>query len=308
MKRLVLTRIGEALISLFLMSIVVFFLARLTGDPVALLLGDGATEADREAITRQLGLDQPLPVQYLYFLGNVLQGDLGNSVMGENAPAMTLIAERLPFSLLLAFASLSLALAIGIPLGVAAAVHRGGPIDQAARAAALFGQSVPPFWLGLVLMYVFAVELGVTRTSGFASGAGIVLPAITMALFSLAAIVRLVRSSMIEALTSDYIRLARAKGLTERKVVWRHALRNSVFPLITFMGAFFATMITGAVVIETVFSWPGIGRLALDAILKRDFPVIQAVVLTITTLYIFANLIVDILYAWLDPRVREATT
>lgn len=306
MTRIVLTRLGEALVSLFLMSIAVFFLARLTGDPVAVLLGEGATEADKQALVAELGLDQSIFQQYAIFLGNILQGDFGRSIMGDQSPAFELVLDRLPYSLLLASASLVIALGIGIPLGVAAAVHRGRPLDVAARAAALFGQSVPPFWLGLVLIYVFAVQLGWARTSGFGGLAYIALPAITMALFSLAAIVRLVRGAMIEALTSEYVKLARSKGLPERDVIWRHAFRNSAFPVITFMGAFFATMITGAVVIETVFSWPGVGRLALESILRRDFAVIQAVVLTITTLYILMNLVVDLLYAWLDPRVREA--
>jgi peptide/nickel transport system permease protein len=306
MTRLILYRLGEALVSLLLMSLVVFMLARLTGDPVAVLLGEGATAADKTALIAELGLDRSLPEQYLIFLGNVLQGDFGRSLMGDQSPAFGLVLERLPYSLLLASVSLVIALGIGVPLGVAAAVHRGKPLDVAARAAALLGQSIPPFWLGLVLIYVFAVQLGWARTSGFGGIANIALPAFTMALFSLAAIVRLVRGAMIEGLTSEYVKLARAKGLSERNVTWGHAFRNSVFPVVTFMGSFFATMITGAVVIETVFSWPGIGRLALESILRRDFAVIQAVVLTITTLYIAMNLIVDLVYAWIDPRVREA--
>jgi peptide/nickel transport system permease protein len=305
MKRLVLSRLAEAVVSLLLMSVVIFFLVRLTGDPVAVLLGDGATEADRVALVAQLGLDRSLPEQYFIFLGDMLRGDLGRSISGDQAPALELVLQRLPYSLALALAALTIAMALGAPLGVAAAVFRGGPIDAAARTAALLGQSIPPFWLGLVLIYVFAVTLGWFPTSGFGTLANMVLPAVTMALFSVAAVVRLIRSSMIEQLTSEYVKLARAKGLPESGVVWGHAFRNGVFPVITFMGSFFATMITGAVVIETVFSWPGVGRLALDSIMRRDFPVIQAVVLVITTLYIFANLIVDLLYAWLDPRIRE---
>jgi peptide/nickel transport system permease protein len=287
------------------MSVVVFFLVRLTGDPVAVLLGDSATEADRLALVAELGLDRSLPEQYLIFLGDMLRGDLGRSISGDQSPALDLVLQRLPYSLLLALAALVITMSLGAPLGVAAAMFRGGPIDNAARMAALLGQSIPPFWLGLVLIYVFAVTLEWLPTSGFGGFANIILPAVTMALFSLAAVVRLIRSSMIEQLTSEYVKLARAKGLSETRVVWGHAFRNGVFPVITFMGSFFATMITGAVVIETVFSWPGVGRLALDSILRRDFPVIQAVVLVITTLYIVANLIVDLLYAWLDPRIRE---
>jgi peptide/nickel transport system permease protein len=305
MRRLILARLGEAVVSLLLMSVVVFFLVRLTGDPVAVLLGDSATEADRLALVAELGLDRSLPEQYLIFLGDMLRGDLGRSISGDQSPALDLVLQRLPYSLLLALAALVITMSLGAPLGVAAAMFRGGPIDNAARMAALLGQSIPPFWLGLVLIYVFAVTLEWLPTSGFGGFANIILPAVTMALFSLAAVVRLIRSSMIEQLTSEYVKLARAKGLSETRVVWGHAFRNGVFPVITFMGSFFATMITGAVVIETVFSWPGVGRLALDSILRRDFPVIQAVVLVITTLYILANLIVDLLYAWLDPRIRE---
>jgi peptide/nickel transport system permease protein len=305
MRRLILARLGEAVVSLLLMSVVVFFLVRLTGDPVAVLLGDSATEADRLALVAELGLDRSLPEQYLIFLGDMLRGDLGRSISGDQSPALDLVLQRLPYSLLLALAALVITMSLGAPLGVAAAMFRGGPIDNAARMAALLGQSIPPFWLGLVLIYVFAVTLEWLPTSGFGGFANIILPAVTMALFSLAAVVRLIRSSMIEQLTSEYVKLARAKGLSETRVVWGHAFRNGVFPVITFMGSFFATMITGAVVIETVFSWPGVGRLALDSILRRDFPVIQAVVLVITTLYIVANLIVDLLYAWLDPRIRE---
>jgi peptide/nickel transport system permease protein len=306
MIRLVLSRLSEALVSLLLMSFVVFMLARLTGDPVAVLLGDGATKADRIALVAELGLDRSLPEQYLIFLGHAVQGNLGASIMGDRSPALQLVLERLPYSLLLASVSLVIALGIGIPLGVAAAVHRGRPLDAGARIVALLGQSIPPFWLGLVLIYVFAVQLGWFRSSGFGGLDHITLPAVTMALFSLAAIVRLIRGSMIEGLTSEYVKLARAKGLAESAVIWRHAFRNSVFPVVTFMGSFFATMITGAVVIETVFAWPGVGRLALDSILRRDFAVIQAVVLVITTLYIAMNLVVDLVYAVLDPRVREA--
>lgn len=306
MTKLILTRLAEALTSLFLMSIVVFFLARLTGDPVAVLLGEGATQADKQALIRDLGLDRSLLEQYGVFLSQAVRGDLGHSINGDQSPALQLALERLPNSLMLAAASLVIALAIGVPLGVAAAVHRGKPLDTAARAAALLGQSIPPFWLGLVLIYVFAVTLGWFRSSGYGGGAYIVLPAVTMALFSLAAVVRLIRAAMIEALTSGYVQLARAKGLREPAVIWRHAFRNSVFPVVTFMGSFFATMVTGAVVVETVFAWPGIGRLALDSILRRDFAVVQAVVLVITTLYIVMNLAVDVIYALIDPRVREA--
>lgn len=295
----------ELLGTLLAMSVIVFLLGRLTGDPVALLLSDSATEQDRATLARELGLDQPLAKQYWVFVAHAVQGDLGRSVAGDRQPALELIGERLPASLKLASWALLISLAIGIPLGVIAAVKRGTAFDSCARVFALLGQSVPVFWLGLVLMYLFSVQLGWLPTSGYGEWRHYVLPAFSMALFTVAAIARLVRVSMIDALSSEYIKLARIKGVSERSVVWKHALRNSLIPVLTYMGAFFATMITGAVVIETVFSWPGIGRLAYESILNRDFPVIQAVVLVMTALFMLANLLVDIAYAWLDPRISR---
>jgi peptide/nickel transport system permease protein len=291
--------------TLVAMSVIVFLLGRLTGDPVALLLSEYATEQDRADLTRELGLDQSLPRQYLVFVARAVQGDLGRSVAGDRQPATQLIAERLPASLRLACVALLISLSIGVPLGVLAAMKRGTYIDSSARVVALLGQSVPVFWLGLVLMYVFSVQLGWLPTSGYGDWRHYVLPAVSMALFTVAAVTRLVRVSMIDALSSEYIKLARIKGVSERSVVWKHALRNSLIPVLTYMGAFFATMITGAVVIETVFSWPGIGRLAYESILNRDFPVMQAVVLVMTGVFMLANLAVDIAYAWLDPRISR---
>lgn len=300
-----LKRVAEMLGALALMSVIVFLLGRLSGDPVSLLLSEYATVEDQERLTRELGLDQPLPVQYLTFVAGAMRGDLGRSVSGDRRPALELIAERLPPSLQLAAAALLLSLAVGMPLGVLAAVRRGSRTDGAARVVALLGQSVPAFWLGIVLMQIFSVRLGWLPTSGHGDLRHLVLPAVTMGLFTVAAITRLIRASMIEALGSEYVRLARIKGLSETRVIWKHALRNSLLPMLTYMGAFFATMISGAVVVETVFSWPGLGRLAYESILNRDFPVMQAVVLVITVLFMLANLLVDLAYAWLDPRIRR---
>lgn len=305
MFRIVAIRTIEALIALLLMSIVIFFLSRVTGDPVALLLGDGATEADKTKLIRDLGLDQPVTTQYLTFLGNALTGDFGRSVTAGNQPALQLIMARLPASLSLAGVALAFTMVVGILFGVIAAVRYNSIIDFAARLIALIGQSVPSFWLGIVLMYIFAVQLGWLPTSGYGQWQHYVLPATTLGLFTLAAITRLVRASMLEALGSEYIKLARVKGLSERVVIWKHALANSLIPVVTFMGTFFAVMITGAVIVETVFSWPGIGRLAYESILARDFPDVQAVVLVITSLFIIANLLVDILYVVIDPRMRS---
>jgi peptide/nickel transport system permease protein len=286
------------------MSVIVFLLGRLSGDPVSMLLSQYSTEEDRVRITEQLGLNKPVLEQYGIFIFNALKGDLGKSVAGDNRPALTLILERFPASLKLALVALIISILIGIPLGVLSAVKRGSFLDALARLVALLGQSLPAFWLGIVLMYFFSVKLRLLPTSGYGGIRHFILPAATMGLFTVAAVTRLTRSSMLEVLDSEYIKLARIKGVSEAIVIWKHALRNSLMPVITFMGTFFATMITGAVVIETVFSWPGIGRLAYESILNRDFPVMQGVILFMTTLYILANLIVDVLYAWVDPRIR----
>jgi len=305
MANIVITRVIEAFIALLMMSLVIFFLSRLTGDPVALLLGDGATEADKLALISELGLDQSIFVQYLNFVGSALSGDFGRSVTAGNQPALELILSRLPASLSLAAVALALTVVLGVLFGVMAALRHNTAVDILARLIALVGQSVPSFWLGIVLMYVFAVQLRWLPTSGYGQWQHYILPAVTLGLFTLAAITRLVRSSMLEALGSEYIKLARVKGLSEHMVVWKHALANSLIPVVTFMGTFFAVMITGAVIVETVFSWPGIGRLAYESILSRDFPVVQAVVLVITALFIIANLMVDILYVIIDPRMRS---
>ncbi|MGI1677379.1 MAG: ABC transporter permease [Cellvibrionaceae bacterium] len=307
MQSYVLKRFGEMIITLLLMSIVIFSLSRLTGDPVALLLSDYATDEDRQRITIQLGLDKPVYQQYLQFLWNAVQGDLGVSIMGNEEPTINLIIERLPASFQLAGIALILSLTIGIPLGVYSAVYYGSMLDKTARVVALLGQSIPAFWLGLVLMYFFGVRLGWLPTSGYGEIKHLIMPAFTMGVFTVAAVTRLVRISMLETLDSEYVKFARIKGVSEFKVIWKHALRNSLIPVVTFMGTFFATMITGAVVIETVFSWPGVGRLAFEAILNRDFPLIQAVVLFMASLFILVNLMVDLLYAYLDPRIRYST-
>ena len=304
MQRYITRRLVQMIIALFLMSVIVFLLGRLSGDPVSMLLSQYSTEEDRVRITEQLGLTKPILEQYGIFIFNALKGDLGKSVAGDNRPALTLILERFPASLELALVALIISILIGIPLGVLSAVKRGSFLDASARLVALLGQSLPAFWLGIVLMYFFSVKLRLLPTSGYGGIQHFILPAATMGLFTVAAVTRLTRSSMLEVLDSEYIKLARIKGVSEAIVIWKHALKNSLMPVITYMGTFFATMITGAVVIETVFSWPGIGRLAYESILNRDFPVMQGVILFMTTLYILANLIVDILYAWVDPRIR----
>ena len=291
--------------ALLAMSLIVFVLSRALGDPATLMLSDYATEADREALRAELGLDRSWPVQYLSFVGHAAIGDLGRSIGGAREPVVKIIMARLPASLKLAGVALVLSLVVGIPLGVLAATRYETWIDTATRTFALLGQAVPVFWLGIVLIFVFSVELRWLPTSGYGSAAHFVLPAITMALFTIAAVARLTRIGMLEALDSEYVRLARMKGLPESTVVVKHALANSLVPVLTYMGAFFATMVTGAVVIETVFGWPGIGRLAYEAIVDRDYPLMQGVVLVMTALFMLANLAVDLLHAWIDPRVRR---
>lgn len=304
MQRYIIRRIPQAIITLFLVSLVVFVLGRLTGDPVALLLSETATEEDRILLTKQLGLDKPLPEQYAIFLGNALTGDLGRSVRGERAPALELVFERFPASIKLAGLSVLVSLLIGLPFGVMTAVKKGSFTDGITRVIALLGQAAPVFWLGIAAIYVFSVRLGWLPTSGYGAPIQYVLPVFAMSLFMIAAFLRLTRAGMMESLDSEYIKLARIKGLPETNVVWKHALRNSVMPVLTYMGTIFGRLIAGAVVIESIFAWPGIGRLAYDAVLARDFPVLQAVILVTATFFLLISLVVDVLYAYIDPRIR----
>lgn len=304
MQRYIVRRLLQGLVTLFLVSIIVFILGRLTGDPVALLLSEFSTFEDQERLTRQLGLDKPLPEQYAIFLWNAVRGDLGRSIRGDRAPALELILERLPATVQLASISVLLSFLIGLLLGVLAATKRGSLVDTLSRVLALLGQATPVFWLGIVAMYVFSVQLKLLPTSGYGTPKQFVLPVFALSAFTVAAFLRLTRSGMLEALESEYVKLARIKGLSETTVVWKHALRNSLIPVITYLGTVFGRMVTGTVVVETVFAWPGVGRLAFDAVMLRDFPVLQAVVLFMATAFIGVNLAVDVLYAYIDPRIR----
>jgi len=304
MQRYIVRRLLQAVITLFLVSVIVFILGRLTGDPVALLLTEYSTLEDKELLTKQLGLDKPLPEQYAIFVGNALRGDLGRSIRGERAPALELVLERLPATLELAATAVLVSFLIGLPLGVITAVKKGSFLDTIFRILALLGQAAPVFWLGIVAMYVFSVQLGWLPTSGYGKPEQFVLPVFTMSCFMVAAFLRLTRSGMSEALDSEYIKLARIKGLSETVVIWKHALRNSLIPVITYMGTIFGRMVTGTVVVETVFAWPGIGRLAFESVMLRDFPVLQAVVLFMAAAFLSINLVVDVLYAYIDPRIR----
>jgi peptide/nickel transport system permease protein len=251
-----------------------------------------------------LGLDKPLPQQYAIFLMGAIRGDLGRSIRGDRSPVLKLILERVPASLELAVVSMVITLVFGLPLGVISALRKGSLTDASARVLALLGQSAPVFWIAIVAMYVFSVQLRLLPSSGYGRLGHYVLPAFSMGLFQVAAVTRLTRSGMLEALGSEYIKLARIKGLSENTVVWKHALRNSLIPILTFMSTIFGRAITGAVITETIFAWPGVGRLAYQAVMERDYPVVQAVVLFMASMFLFVNLVVDVLYAYIDPRIR----
>ena len=307
MQRYIAGRLVQCLVTLLVISLLVFALARLTGSPLDVMLPIDASAELQDEMSRELGLDQPVYVQYGRFVQRLLYADLGTSIRTKR-PVAELIGQRLPNTLKLVFFSTTMALLMALPLGVIAATRKGGLWDVGARTVALFGQSVPTFWAGIVLISIFAVNLDVLpagRMEGFAS---YVLPAVTLGLFGfmLAGVVRLLRGSMLDVLDSEYVKFARIKGLAESVVTWKHALKNALIPVVTFVGFYFGILLAGSVVVETVFAWPGIGRLAFEAVQWRDYPVIQGVVLLVSTIILAANLVVDILYAYIDPRIRYA--
>jgi peptide/nickel transport system permease protein len=301
--RFVARRCLYALASLFILSVTIFVLIRVTGDPATLLAAPHASEADLAAIRAQLGTDRPWAVQYVTFIGGALRGDFGTSLY-YRIPAGTLYWQRLPASLQLAAAAMTISLLIGISVGILAAVNVGRWWDSVGKVIALLGLSMPSFWLGLLLIYVFAVSLGWLPTSGRGTPAHMVMPAIALSGYFTAAHMRLTRSSMLDVLGSEYVKLARLKGLPESWVLVKHAFKNALIPVVTLAGINLVLMINVAVVVETVFAWPGIGRLLYEGIEFRDFPVVQTVVLLGGVMVILANLLVDILYAWIDPRIR----
>jgi ABC-type dipeptide/oligopeptide/nickel transport system permease component len=303
MTRFILFRIFQTIITLFVISIVIFSLARASGDPVMLMAPAMATLEDMEVIRKDLGLDKSLPEQYWVFLKNVAHGDLGESIHNRR-PVASLIGERLPNTITLGLPAIFLAIIVSIILGVTAAYKFGTWMDTGVKLLAVLGQALPSFWLAIAAIFIFAVWLGWLPTSGMGSPAHYILPVLTLSFFSLPILTRLIRSSMLEVLDSEYIKLARIKGISETKVIWKHALRNAIITLMTAAGITFGTIVTGAVVIETVFSWPGIGRLMADAVIGRDFPVIQASVLLVAVVVLGVNLLVDVAYAYVDPRIR----
>ena len=304
MRRYILHRLWQGAVAVVGALLIVFVAQRLSGDPVALLLPMDATEADFEAMRAALGLDRPLPVQFVVFLRDALIGDFGHSYLW-NMPAMDLVLERLPATLELALAGLVFALALAVPLGVLSAVHRGGWIDNAAKVFAMLGQAMPGFWVGLLLIVFVAVQLQWLPAYGRGTVGHLVLPAIALGWYPVAAMTRTLRSAMLDIMQSDYVRMERAIGLPERAIVWRFALRNAAVPLVTLIGVYFANMLGGAFVIEVVFAWPGVGRAVVEAVFARDFPVVQAGVVLSAVVFVVVNLLVDLSYGFIDPRIRH---
>jgi peptide/nickel transport system permease protein len=303
MRQYIIRRIGYSFVSLFLLSLTIFIFVRLTGDPATLLVEPGASEADLQAIRVQFGLDQPLWVQYWHFIASFATGDLGQSFY-YRTPVLDLYFQRLPNSLLLAATAMTFSLLIGIPTGILAAVRVGKFWDTTGKIFALLGLSLPSFWVGLVLILFFSVYLGWLPSSGSGTFWHLLMPAFSLGWFFAAAHMRLTRSSMLEVLGSEYVKLARLKGLPEALVIGKHAFKNALIPVITLAGINLVVMINVAIVVETVFAWPGIGRLLYEGITFRDFPIVQGVVVIGGAMIVIVNLFVDILYALIDPRIR----
>jgi ABC-type dipeptide/oligopeptide/nickel transport system permease component len=304
MRAYVLRRLGQAALTLLGVSVLVFLVLRvLPGDPAKMLLPEGAPQSAVDELNRHLGLREPLHVQYAIFIRSVFRGDFGQSFQ-YRAPALQVVGDRLAATAQLALAAMFLTGAVGVSLGIVAAVRRGTRYDFASTLFAVLGQSLPNFWLGIMLILLFGVALRWLPTSGFESWRHLILPAVTLAAFPMALVARLTRSSMLEILGRDYIRTGRAKGLAERAVVLRHALRNAAVPVLTVLGLQIGTLLGGAVITESVFAWPGMGKLVVDAIFFRDFPVVQTVLIFSATIFVLINLLVDLLYTVIDPRIR----
>jgi len=299
------SRIVRAAIALWLVSTVVFVVMRLSGDPVPLLLPPEAPRSEIFRVRAELGLDRPLPVQYAIFLGNALRGDFGRSIHFRQ-PAFRVVLGYLPATFELGLSAFALALVVAVPVGVVSAMRRNSVVDQAAMGLALVGQAAPTFFIGILLILIVSLKLGLLPTSGRGDWRYLVLPALTLGAFAMASIARLTRSAVLEVLRADYIRTARAKGLAETLVVVKHTLKNAAVPIVTITGLQFGTLLGGAVVTETVFAWPGIGRLAIQSIYNRDYPIVQCTVFLSAVLFIVINFCIDLIYGLLDPRVRSS--
>lgn len=296
-------RVLQAALTVLLVTVVVFVITRISGDPAKLLIPPEVPAEEVPRYREAWGLNEPLPMQYLKFVTNAATGDFGNSYRYD-VPVADLVFRRLQSTAKLAVAAVVLTAAVAIPLGVAAAVYRGTALDALVRVLALAGQAIPSFWLGLILVLVFAIELNWLPATGDQNWKSLILPAITLSSFSMAAVARLTRSSMLDVLDSEYIKLVRAKGMPERTVIFKHALRNAAIPIITILGLQLGGLIGGSVLVETIFSWPGVGQLSVDAVFAADYAVIQAIVLLGSISFVAINLLIDVMYAVVDPRIR----
>ena len=303
MQRYLILRFAQSLLALMGVSMIVFGLTRLSGDVVEFYLPQDAHPEDFVRVREAWGLDKPIVVQYGVYVTNIMKGDWGRSFR-YNDDALGLIVEKFPKTLKLAGFTIAISTVLGLGIGVFVSIRKGSIFDSGAKVLALLGQSVPSFWLGLMLMWIFAVHLGWLPTSGEGGIKHMIMPAIALGGFNVAALMRLTRSAMLDVLDSEYIKLARIKGLSERKIIWKHALRNAAIAPLTYFGVVTGFLLTGSVVTETVFAWPGIGLLAVEAVEARDYAVVQGVVIFMASMFIFANLVVDVLYAYLDPRIR----
>jgi len=305
MARRILRRALRAGLALLLVTAVVFSLLQLSGDPSYILLAPEATAEQRAAFRASYGLDRPLPAQYASYLGHVVRGDFGQSFSFQT-PALAVVLQRLPATLELTLAAMLIAVACALPAAVLAAVRRGTGFDRLLMGMTLLGQSVPTFWLGMMMILVLAVKLRLFPVSGRGGLAHLVMPAVALSLWLMALLARITRSEMLEVLEQDYVRTARAKGISERAIAARHALKNALLPIVTVLGLQFGGLLGGAVMTETVFAWPGVGTMILDAILKKDFPVVLAGVVVVAVGFIVVNMVLDVLYSVLDPRIRRA--
>jgi peptide/nickel transport system permease protein len=305
MQRFLLRRLALAIVTLLVVSVIIFAMSRAAGDPRHVYLDDYSTQEDWDRLTVALGLEKPYYQQYLIFFRDSLRGDFGQSIK-EQRPVLDVIVERIPATFQLGVAAFAFSVLVGLPLGVLSAIKRGSFLDITGKLVALVGQSSPVFWLGIMLMFIFAVKLDWLPPYGRQKAVSIILPAVTLGWYYVAANLRLIRSGMLDVMDSEYIKLARAKGVSSRGVIWKHALRNAMIPALTFAGITLGALVTGSLVVETVFAWPGLGQLAVQALFGADYPLLQGVVIVFTLMYVLAALLVDVLYAYIDPRIRYA--
>lgn len=303
MRNYIIKRFFHAFVVLIGVSVVVFFIVHLSGDPALLMLPLEATPQDIKLFRDKMGLNDPFLHQYWRFLSHALKGDFGIS-LHQSQPALKLVFERLPATFELTLAGMLIAVLLGIPAGIISAIRRNTLLDMLVRTGALMGQATPVFWMGIMLILIFSVRLRMFPTSGRGELRQLVLPAFTLGFYSVAMIARLLRSALLEVLAQDYIRTSKAKGLPPKMVIFKHALKNSLIPVVTIIGLQTGHLLGGAVVTETIFAWPGVGRLAVQAIYARDFPVVQAIVFTVASIFVLINLLVDVSYTWLDPRIQ----